>query len=136
MNCKILSWNVRGFSHPQRKFKVEDIILKWKPNVLFLQEVKLNNEHLDLNLFHLWKDDMFLHTLHSDGSSGVVLGLSPWISKHVIDKGEDPSHSRVWAFSFINGQPIGFCSIYAPNNPKDRSLLWDGWLNTSLMLIG
>lgn len=131
MRFRILSWNVRGFSHPHLKFKVKDTLAKWKPDVLLLQEVKIGNERLDMSLFNLWKDALFVHTLHNEGSGGAVLGLSPSISKFVIDKGEDPSHYCVWALTLINGQPLGFCSIYAPNNPRERVALWD-WMSKNL----
>lgn len=74
---------------------------------------------------------MFLFTSHTDGKGGVVIGIAPWIAKHIIDKGEDPSHSCVWVLTFINGQLIGFCSIYALNFAKECIVLWI-WLANKL----
>jgi hypothetical protein len=99
--------------------------------VFFLQEVKINNNCLDMTLFSFWKEALFIYISHKEGSGAIVLGLSPWIAIHVIDKGGDPSHSCVSALSFINGQPLGFCLLYSPNNPKETIFLWD-WMSKSL----
>lgn len=62
---------------------------------------------------------------------GAILDFSSWMSKFVIAKGEDPSHSCVWVLLFINGQPIGFCSVYASNNARERCELWE-WIAKEL----
>ena len=89
----------------------------------------MRNGHPKFTLFNTWKKTTFFHSTHRDGSGGAVIGLAPWIAKFVIDNGEDPSHCCVWVHTIINAQPIGFCSIYAPNDPKNRTSLWDWTVN-------
>lgn len=75
MNCKVISWNVQGMSLPQRKYGVKDLIAKWKPDVIFLQEVKLSGSRLAASLSNVWKSATFFHTLHSDGRGGCYFGF-------------------------------------------------------------
>ena len=131
MKLELLSWNASGISLPHHKYKVKEMVIKWTLDVVFLQEVKINDIRLNASLHNIWKDATFIHTAHSDGKGGVVIGMAPWVSKYVIDKGEDPSHSCAWALKLINGQLIGFCSIYASNFVKERISLWD-WLANNL----
>ena len=131
MNCKVISWNVRGMSLPQRKYGVKDLIAKWKPDVIFLQEVKLSGSHLTASLSNVWKSATFFHTLHSEDRGGAILGFSSSMSKFLIAKGEDPSHSCVWALSFINGHSIGFCYVYSSNKARECCELWD-WMAKEL----
>lgn len=56
---------------------------------------------------------------HIEMEGGAMIGFAPWVYKFVIYKGEDPSHSCVWALTFINDQPIGFCLVYAANSAKE-----------------
>ena len=38
---KIISWNVRGLNEQDKRLKVRNLISKWGPDVVCLQETKL-----------------------------------------------------------------------------------------------
>ena len=40
---KILSWNVRGLGDPWKQKRVKEIILEANPNIVMLQETKLES---------------------------------------------------------------------------------------------
>lgn len=56
------------------------------------------------------KDYSFLHTSHSDKSGGDVIGMSSWILKHFIVKGEENLHNYVWFITLFNGKIINYAS--------------------------
>ena len=41
MNVKIISWNVRRLNEQEKRLRVRNLIRKWGPNVVCLQETKL-----------------------------------------------------------------------------------------------
>ena len=41
MNMKIISWNVRGLNVQDKRLRVRNLISKWGPDVVCLQETKL-----------------------------------------------------------------------------------------------
>lgn len=49
----------------------------------------------------------------------------------VVSHNYSPCHRAIWAIFKINGCNIGICNIYAPNDYRDRAVLWD-WLADSL----
>ena len=73
MNVKIISWNVRGLNVQDKRLRVRNLISKWGPDVVCLQETKLGliniavirslwgNQHVDWSYLGSW------------GASGVVL---------------------------------------------------------------
>ena len=74
MNFKTVSWNVRGLSLLHYKFEVKKTIVKWTPDVVFLQEVKLNGPRLAASLLNVWREGIFFYTLHSEGRGGQSWG--------------------------------------------------------------
>ncbi|XP_057873595.1 uncharacterized protein LOC131079610 [Cryptomeria japonica] len=118
---------MRGLIIPACKYHVKHSIQNNQTDVLMLQEVKVSDVRLDARLASIWPAGLFLHTNHADGGGGVVLGLAPWLAKHVVDSGSDPNHHCVWATTLINGMLVGFCSIYVPNSSLERTSLWE-WL--------
>ena len=71
---KILNWNVRGLGDPLKGGKVKEIILKLGPEIVMLQETKLESFE-DMHLREVWdtkhKDYVFLPS--SGASGGMVL---------------------------------------------------------------
>ena len=53
MKINLIYWNVRGISLPHRKYKVKEMVIKWKPDVVFLQEVKINDIRLKASLHNI-----------------------------------------------------------------------------------
>lgn len=41
MKCLILSWNGRGLGNQERRKQVKELVCKFKPNIILLQETKL-----------------------------------------------------------------------------------------------
>ena len=41
MSVKIISWNVRGLNEHDKRLRVRNLIRKWGPNVVCLQETKM-----------------------------------------------------------------------------------------------
>ena len=41
MNLKIISWNVKGLNERDKRLRVRNLIRKWGPNVVCLQETKM-----------------------------------------------------------------------------------------------
>ena len=41
MNVKIISWNVRGLNEQDKRLRVRNLIRKWGPDVVCLQETKM-----------------------------------------------------------------------------------------------
>lgn len=125
MSYKTLSWNVRGLPLPHHKFEVKESIFKWKLDIIFLKEVKINGTQFVSSLSNIWRDTTFSHMLHRQGRGLLLV----WLHGSIVFfyKGEDPLHSYIKTLSFINGQPIGFCSVYAPNIAKELCELWE-WM--------
>ena len=51
-----------------------------------------------------------------------------WIS-HISDLGFSPCNRVAWVTLILNGSSFGVFSLYAPNDYKERILLWD-WMTT------
>ena len=41
MNVKIISWNVKGLNEQDKRLRVRNLIRKWGPDVVCLQETKM-----------------------------------------------------------------------------------------------
>ena len=41
MNLKIISWNVRGLNDRDKRLRVRNLVRKWGPDVICLQETKM-----------------------------------------------------------------------------------------------
>lgn len=95
-----------------------------------LQEVKDSVTSSDAILVLIQQVALFLHTNH-DGVGGIVLGLASWLAKKVVAIGSNPNNCCGWATVIINDTVIGFCSIYAPNSPIERTYLWE-WIRLHL----
>ena len=85
--------------------------------------MKVGSICLDATLASIWPEAHFVHTKHIDGSGGAILGLAPWISKHIVASRSDPNNHCVWATVLIKNMLVGFCSIYAPHSSLERIIL-------------
>ena len=57
MNVKIIPWNVRGLNVQDKRLRVRNLISKWGPDVVCLQETKLGL--INIAVIHsLWVTNM------------------------------------------------------------------------------
>ncbi|XP_059076993.1 uncharacterized protein LOC131876187 [Cryptomeria japonica] len=125
---KYISWNVRGLEALDKKQIVKRFLDSNKDlDFLMLQELKTINFTLDINLNFIWKDSIKIYSKHLGGKGGVGLLINPRWSNHITNKGCSPCNRAVWASINVDNTLIGVCSIYASNDYKERSALWD-WI--------
>ena len=86
MNLKIISWNVRGLNDRDKRLRVRNLVRKWGPNVIFLQETKMESITRAV-INSLWRgqhvDWSYLGS--SGASGGVLLMWDTW----VVNKAEE-----------------------------------------------
>ena len=73
MNLKIIFWNVKGLNDRDKRLRVRNLVRKWGPNVICLQETKM--ESITRAVIHsLWRGQhVDWSYLGSCGASGGVL---------------------------------------------------------------
>ena len=66
MNLKIISWNVRGLNDRDKRLRVSNMVRRWGPDVICLQETKMElitravirslwkGQHVDWSYLGLW----------------------------------------------------------------------------------
>ena len=125
---KIMSWNVRGLESPNCKFIVKSFINRLSiPTCLMLQEIKVTSFALDIVLDHIWKDAFKIVSNHPKGKGGVALLLHPRWSNHIYDSGISSCNRVAWVVLKDNNFSFESCLVYASNNYRERSQLWD-WM--------
>ena len=92
-----------------------------------MQEVKAIGFMLESNLNFIWKDAIKLFTKHDRGRGGIALLINPKWENYISENGCSPCQRAVWCTFQHDDNIFGICSIYALNDPKERSNLWD-WL--------
>ncbi|XP_059067540.1 uncharacterized protein LOC131858343 [Cryptomeria japonica] len=92
-------------------------------------EIKSTSFTLETNLNYIWNDAIKFFSNHSRGKGGIAVLVNPKWGPLITNHGVSPCQRVVWFTMNINNTHMGFCSIYAPNDPKKRIALWD-WLIT------
>ena len=86
MNVKIISWNVRGLNEQDKRLRVRNLIRKWGPDVVCLQETKMGLINRAV-LRSLWGSQ------HVDwsylGSCGAFGGVLVMWDTRVVNKMEE-----------------------------------------------
>lgn len=107
---KLLSWNARGLGNPRGIHTLSDLVRKEDPNVLFLQETKLNAMKMELCRVKLKFYGCFC--VDSEGRSGgltllwkseVHLSVLSFSKNHIDAKIDSPLCS--WNLTGIYGHP-------------------------------
>ncbi len=119
---KFISWNVNGIRAVERKEELQKMIIREKPDVLFLQETKAHKEQLSDYLVAHSEYDQEYHSAQKKGYSGV----SVWIKKKIFKKkpsiitgmpGWNDSEGRVIC---VNYKAYSFFGVYFPNGGKSK----------------
>ena len=128
MNC--LSWNIRGLESPDRKYVVKCLLNSFNlVDIFMMQEVKSVGFTLETNLNYIWPNAIKFYSNHSRGKGGIAVLVNPKWGSFITNNGVSPCQRAVWFIISIDNRPMGFCSIYAPNDAKGRISLWN-WLVT------
>lgn len=124
MNLNCVSWNVRGLESLDRKYIVRRfLILEKQKYLVLLQETKVVGFTLENNLKFIWKESCFFNTNHEKGKGGVFILLSKKWSPYVTNQGTSPCNRVVWVTMDKEGFVFGICSIYAPNDHRERATI-------------
>lgn len=128
MMLSYTSWNVRGLESPDRKYILRRFLnLEKNKDFVFLQELKAVGFTLETNLNFFWGNSTQVTTKHDKGRGGVAILISHNWTQHLSGVGASPCNRVVWA-TFVKGDTrFGVCSMYAPNDYKERIVLWK-WL--------
>ena len=125
MNLKIISWNVRGLNDRDKRLRVRNMVRRWRPDVICLQETKM--ELITKAMIHsLWRGQhVYWSYLGSCGASGgVFLMWDTWAMNKVEEAvGQFSISCR---FTSVSDQYVwAFSGVYGPNSVRDRRLLWE-----------
>lgn len=121
---RILSWNVRGFKANVKKGVIRRLIVKHKPDFLFLQESKI--EVVKSRFFRsMWSDpEVNWVASPSEGSSGGL--ISAWNSKmfvvsmKIVNRSWVCLEGRVVELNF----ECVMINVYRPCNVDERGRVW------------
>lgn len=122
---RILSWNVRGSSSPEKGRAIKAQVLKLRPQFLLLQETK--QELLTTYTISTWglRNDWKMDFIPSIGNSGGIFSAwdTNWFSMTSIHKTEQALY---WFGIFSSLQfPLCIINIYASCLLTTRALLWE-----------
>ncbi|KAH7860022.1 hypothetical protein Vadar_008237 [Vaccinium darrowii] len=121
---KIISWNIRGMCSSVKKRYVSSIIKEQKPDIIFIQETKL--EQLDsFQIKKMWYDsEVQVESVNAEGLSGGLLSM--WNAQ--MFKAEEVILNRRFILirgTFSDNFPCVILNIYAPNDMTARRALWN-----------
>ena len=109
-----ISWNCRGLGSNQKEEALKDIIRINKPDILLIQETKMEDSILYQAGHELWKKGPGI-AISSKGASGGIATF--WDStKFELIKEERSDH---WIFTSLlhrdSGQQVSLFNMYVPN---------------------
>lgn len=86
-----------------------------------LQEVKAISFSLEINLNFVWRDALRFCTKNEKGKGEASIVMNPkWIN-YILFSGISPCN-RVVCVTFRDGDStFGLCTVYAPNDYRNRS---------------
>lgn len=120
----IISWNLRGLGDVNKRVVLNSVLLKWRPDVVLLQETKLEII-TDQLVREIWsRQDVGYHYFPSQGASGGMCILWDKNKLEVFDTLE-ASHTIACAFRSRTNQSECFVAlVYGPQERKERRKLW------------
>ncbi|KAL4180768.1 hypothetical protein AMTRI_Chr12g234070 [Amborella trichopoda] len=121
----ILSWNIRGLGHAQKKQAVRDLCSRHKPSVLALTETKLSIPTLSL-VRQVWgRIPCQWAAQPCEGASGGI-----WVIWDPTTHSLNSTHLARFSISILmtriaDSLSWKFSAVYGPNADADRPTLWE-----------
>lgn len=126
MSARIISWNVNGIRAVERKNELQNLIKKYDPDILFLQEIKANREQLSTYLTENEEFHQYYYSAEKKGYSGTGL----WLKKkdvykeHSVSYGMDGWNDTEGRIIELELGEYNLYGIYFPNGGKSH----EAWL--------
>ncbi|GLT98630.1 hypothetical protein SLE2022_161270 [Rubroshorea leprosula] len=122
---KVLSLNVKGLGNMVKRRELGRLVRVEKPNLLFLQETKLEGVEECLCKKLWYSDDFDWNMKSSVGASGGLICM--WDKSFFVKLGEFTGDGYLgikgqWG---VKKDVCFFVNIYAPNDRKKKATLWD-----------
>ncbi len=130
---KIISWNVNGIRAVERKGELQNLIKKYAPGILCLQEIKAQAVQLEFLEKSFPEFEKFYHPAQKKGYAGTAIWIKKEITKTLSAlefvtsfSNFDDNEGRVIRVDFQkDGKKFSIFSIYAPNGGKSE----EAWHN-------
>jgi len=125
---RYISWNCRGLGTKSKEEALEDIIRINKPDILLVQETKMEDSTLHQAAKSFWKKGQG-RAISSRGASGGIATF--WdTSKYDLINEERSSH---WLFTKFNhiesGTQVSLFNLYVPILYSEKKSCWDTLVN-------
>ena len=129
----IITWNVNGIRAVERKKELQNLIEKYDPDVLFLQEIKGKKEQFSKYLTQNEKYRQYYHSAQKPGYAGTGVWIRHSVLQNVshikfdmhVPQAPNADEGRVSHLSFTSNKKIyDLISIYFPNGGKS-DIAWD-----------
>lgn len=117
MNC--ISWNIRGLDCPRKKRFMKNILITDQPDILLIQETRLDMDNLTLLQKSCFKQYNYIVSLATGSARGI---MTLWkISQYDLTSSITTKHSITTTLKIIgaNGS-ICVTYIYAPHKVVER----------------
>lgn len=127
---KIITWNVNGLRAVERKKELQSLIKTYKPDLLFLQEIKGKKEQFSKYLTQHSEYVQFYHSAEKPGYAGTGIWISEKYAKSISDivfqkkvpHAPNMDEGRVSHVSFVKDKKTyDLLSIYFPNGGKSEN---------------
>lgn len=121
----ILSWNIRGLCSGEKKRALRRAINNSRPNMVFVQETKIQNPYDGLDEKIWLKESVQGRAIKSEGRASGLLCI--W-QEGFFKVEEVISHKN---YLFLIGMArgirtkVGFGNVYTSNDEKEQNVVWD-----------
>lgn len=122
---KTISFNPKGITEAKKAQLVRKWIKSKGPvDIIALVEVKASGRVLDRRLLSISQEHFWIHTLHSQGSGGVAVGVHHDLCQDLKGFNIDPNNQ--WIAVFLTD--LTFVGVYANGPQKQRIKTWNSIL--------
>lgn len=122
--CKLLSWNIRGLRKGKNKRNLRELIGKFEPNIICIQETMMTTlQDRDVNSF--WNQDGVKSIFQpANGHSGGILCC--WNSDlFELSKFESMENCLgITLKILLSGQCFNIFNVYGPQLSSRKKVLW------------
>jgi exonuclease III len=125
---KVVSWNCRGMGKQRKKEDLGKLIHSEKPSILLIQETKLRDTEILLEMQKNWKKSKG-STISARGASGGLCTL--WNSElFLLDEiFQETNWIMVKLIHLASGKIYHIVNIYMPNNYWEKVECWNSLLS-------